>query len=160
MKQITDIEALFDQMNEEMAELKANYQKRGREIFKLAFKEFFDANPEANVVGWHQYTPYFNDGEECIFNCHAEFAFVSNAKDYDNIHWGEYSGDEENVWISDGDNGDFNAELIPESVTKNIKALRRLLSKIDDDVFLGMFDNHVQVFATREGFAVREYSHD
>lgn len=160
MKQIAEIEKLFDQMNNEMAELKANYQKRGQEIFKMAFKEFFEANPEVNVVGWRQYTPYFNDGEACEFRCYAEYAFVSNAKDYQNVEYGEYDGDEEGVWVEDPDYGDTNPEMIPESVIKNAEVLRKLLSKIDDDVFLDMFDDHVKVYATREGFEVTEYEHD
>lgn len=157
MKQITE---LLDQLNAELAELKANYQTRGQQIFKLAFKEFFDANPEVNVVGWRQYTPYFNDGEPCEFNCYASYAFVSNAKDYGQIEYGEYNGEDESVWISDGDYGDLNEELIPQSVLDNADALRSLLAKIDDSVFLDMFGDHVQVFATREGFDVQEYSHD
>lgn len=157
MKQITE---LLDQLNAELAELKANYQTRGKQIFKLAFKEFFDANPEVNVVGWRQYTPYFNDGEPCEFNCYASYAFVSNAKDYGQIEYGEYNGEDESVWISDGDYGDLNEELIPQSVLDNADALRSLLAKIDDSVFLDMFGDHVQVFATREGFDVQEYSHD
>lgn len=160
MKQIAEIEKLFDEMNAEMQALRETYQKRGQEIFKLAFKEFFEANPEVHVVGWRQYTPYFNDGDECVFQCYAEYAFVSNAKDYENIRWGEYEGDEEGVWCSDGDYGDHNKEMIPESVEKNADALRKLLSKIDEDVFLDMFGNHVQVFATREGFDVQDYDHD
>lgn len=160
MKQIAEIEKLFDQMNNEMSELRANYRKRGQEIFKLAFKEFFDANPEVNVVGWRQYTPYFNDGDACEFRCYAEYAFVSNTKDYHNIQWGEYNGDEEGVWISDPDYGDTDPDMIPESVIKNSDALRNLLAKIDEDVFLDMFGDHVQVFATREGFEVVEYEHD
>lgn len=160
MNQITEIEKLFDQMNTEMNDLKASYQKRGQEIFKLAFKEFFQVNPEVNVVGWRQYTPYFNDGEPCEFNCHAGYAFVSNAKDYDNLCNGEYQGEDESVWVNDPDYGDHNEELIPKSVLVNTEALRNLLTKVDDAVFLDMFGDHVQVFATREGFDVQEYSHD
>lgn len=157
MKQIIE---LLDQLNVELAELKANYQTRGKQIFKLAFKEFFDANPEVNVVGWRQYTPYFNDGEPCEFNCYASYAFISNAKDYDEIQYGEYNGEDESVWVTDDDYGDHNEELIPQSVKDNADVLRSLLAKIDDSVYLDMFGDHVQVFATREGFDVQEYSHD
>jgi len=160
MKQIAEIEKLFDQMNAEMAALRATYQKRGQEIFRLAFKEFFDANPEVQTVGWRQYTPYFNDGDTCEFNCYAEYAFVTNTADYENISWGEYDGEEENVWIEDPDYGDTEADSIPAHVVANAESLRKLLAKIDDDVFLDMFGDHVQVFATREGFDVQEYSHD
>lgn len=160
MNQIKEIEKLFDQMNQEMSALRSQYQQRGQEIFKLAFKEFFEANPEVNVVGWRQYTPYFNDGDTCEFNCYASYAFVSNAKDYDEIQYGEYHGEDENVWVGDDDYGYHNEELIPQSVKENADALRSLLAKIDDSVYLDMFGDHAQVFATRDGFDVQEYSHD
>jgi hypothetical protein len=160
MNQITEIEKLFDEMNAEMQALRETYQRRGQEIFKQAFKEFFDANPEVTAVGWKQYTPYFNDGDACVFRCNADYAFITNAADYGDISYGEYDGDDENVWIEDPDYGDYQEELIPKNVSKNAEALRRLLGKIDDDVFLDMFGDHVQVFATREGFDVQDYEHD
>lgn len=160
MKQLAQIEKLFDEMNAEMTALRETYQKRGQEVFKQAFKEFFDANPEAHVIGWRQYTPYFNDGDTCEFRCYAEYAFVSNANDYDNIHYGEYEGDDESVWIEDPDYGDFNEEAIPKQVIEHAQALRNLLAKIDENVFLDMFGDHVRVFATRDGFDVEEFDHD
>lgn len=160
MKQIAEIEKLFDEMNAEMQALRDTYQKRGQEIFKLAFKEFFDANPEVHVVGWRQYTPYFNDGDTCEFRCYANYAFISNATDYECIRWGEYDGEEENIWIEDPDYGNINKDMIPKNVLANAAVLRKLLAKIDEDVFLDMFGDHVQVFATREGFDVQEYEHD
>lgn len=160
MQQISDIEKLFDDMNKEMAELKKVYQTKAQEIFKLAFKQFFESNPEVNVVGWRQYTPYFNDGEACIFRSLADYAFVSNAKDYTDIQYGNYEGDDESVWIDDPDYGEYNEEAIPNAVAANSIALRKMLGKIDNDVFLEMFGDHVRVFATREGFDVQEYDHD
>lgn len=160
MKEFEDIEKLFDEMNKEMAELKKVYQKRAQEVFKTAFKQFFESNPEANVVGWSQYTPYFNDGDACIFQSKAAYAFVSNAKDYENISYGSYDGDDESVWVDDPDYGDYYEEAIPKSTVVHAAILRRMLGKIDDTVFLEMFGDHVKVFATREGFDVQEYDHD
>lgn len=161
MTEISKIESLFDDMNKEMEVLRASYQERGQKIFKEAFKEFFKNTPEATVVGWRQATPYFNDGEPCEFSCYAEYAFVSNATDYDSIQYGEYDGDdEETVWIEDPDYGDCNEELIPQHVHDNAESLRRLLSKVSEDIYLDMFGDHVIVRATREGFDVTTYDHD
>lgn len=33
-----------------------------------AFAEFFQDAPEVTSVHWTQYTPYFNDGDECKFS--------------------------------------------------------------------------------------------
>lgn len=32
-----------------------------------AFREFFETNPDIVALRWHQYTPYFNDGDACVF---------------------------------------------------------------------------------------------
>lgn len=159
-KKLSDIEKLFDTMNKEMTELKNTYKEKGQNIFKLAFKEFFDQNPEVNVFGWRQYTPYFNDGDVCTFRTDAGYAFASNAKDYLSIDHGDYQGEEEDIWIEDANYGDFNEELIPKSVVKNVDNLRNLLSKVDDDLFLDLFGDHATVYVTRDGFYVEELDHD
>jgi hypothetical protein len=157
---LSDIEQLFDTMNEEMTELKKTYSEKGKNIFKLAFKEFFENNAEVSVFGWRQYTPYFNDGDACTFRTDVEYGFASNATDYSSISRGDYDGEEEGIWIDDANYGDFNYELIPKSVVKNIKNMRKLLSKVDDDLFLDMFGDHATVYVTREGFYVEEFNHE
>jgi hypothetical protein len=157
---ITQIESALDKMNEELSEIRAQYQKKTQQIFKGMFKEFFDSNPEVKCVFWRQYTPYFNDGETCEFSCYAAYAAVTNAKDYENISHGEYDGDDENVWVDDPDYGDHNAQLIPAYVATNSSALRKVLEKVSNDVYLQMFGDHCTVYATRKGFQVTEYDHD
>ena len=160
MSNMSELTKLLDQMNDELNELRTTYKKRGQEIFKEAFKEFFDTNPEVHVFGWRQYTPYFNDGDTCTFRNYVDCAFISNAKDYDNIYHGEYVGEDETIWVEDPDYGDTNEEMIPESVKENTEVLRKFLSKIDNNVFLEMFGDHAQVSVTREGFDVQGYEHD
>ena len=50
-----------------------------KQAVELAKKEFmsgaaalFDKYPAMNNFSWRQYTPYFNDGEPCEFEVHAE----------------------------------------------------------------------------------------
>lgn len=155
------IEEMIHNMNAEMANMREAYQAKMKVIFQDAFKEYFKECPEVTAFGWRQYTPYFNDGDECVFRCNVDYGFVTNAKDYQSgIQYGEYEGDQENVWIEDPDYGDFNEELIPEHVIEKTKILRRVLSKIDDDVYLQIFGDHCKVYATPAGFDVEEYEHD
>jgi hypothetical protein len=156
----TRIESLIDKMNEEVEAIRAKFQRDMQKVFKQAFMEFFDANPEVHCVYWRQYTPYFNDGDECVFSCYASYAGVTNAKDYQSITYGEYDGEDEGVWVDDPDYGDFNSELIPAHVSENASKLRSILERIDDSVFKEMFGDHCMVYATRDGFEVTEYSHD
>ena len=150
----------IEQLIEQYEKAKKELQSKMKTEFNTLFKEFFEQNPEVTCVGWRQYTPYFNDGDACVFTSYAEYAFATNAQDYTSIQWGEYGGDDENVWICDMDYGDFNEEEIPEGVDKNLEALQRTLAKVPDEVYLELFGNHVVVYATREGFEVEDYEHD
>lgn len=148
-------------LNEELEQMKQQYQLKVQKILKEVFTEFFDNNRTVTAVGWKAYTPYFNDGEPCEFRCEAYYAWVTNAKDYHVVEYGQYNGDEENVWVYDGDYGSFNDDLIPGLTKANAKDLRKFLSKIDDQFYLDAFGDHVKVFVTREGIEVVEYTdHD
>ena len=160
MNNLTSFKETIDTMNTELAALRKSYQERSQSILKEMFKLFFDENPEVKVVGWRQYTPYFNDGEECVFNTYVEYAFVSNTLDYTNIEYGEYCGDEENVWVEDPDYDSFAKEIIPESVRVNSESLRDVLKSIDEIVYLDAFGDHCVVCVTRDGFDILDYNHD
>ena len=144
----------------EYEKAKAELQTKMKDGFKVLFKQFFEENPEVTFVGWNQYTPYFNDGEACVFGCNAGYAFATNASDCSEIKYGEYSGEDENVWICDPDYGDYNEEKIPETVEENMKALRSTLGKIPDEIYLELFGDHSSVYASKDGFDVEDYEHD
>lgn len=158
---IKKLEEKIDAVNKELSDARKLAISRGREILKQVFVEFFNENPDVTAVGWRQYTPYFNDGDPCEFRCYVDYAWFTNAKDYNNIENGcDYEGEDENVWINDMDYGDHNPDLIPKSLGDQIHKFRKLLIKIDDDVYLDLFGDHALVVADRSGFDVREYDHD
>lgn len=53
--------------------------------FKEAVKEFFAQVPEVQAVCWEQYTPYFNDGDPCVFSLNEIF-FVAEGFDKENLN--------------------------------------------------------------------------
>jgi len=161
----------FDKLIADQADLRKAFQEKAQGLFKNITKEFFEKNPGVNALVWTQYTPYFNDGEACVFNVN-DVSFT-NAPDPENIRWDEYEGEEEGVWVtsnvkhtleSDRDWYKETKELIlekggvdPQSCELMSKAI---MSSEMEDVMLAMFGDHVQVVATREGFSVDEYDHD
>lgn len=156
-----EFETLLDDMNAELSELQKKNQEKSQKIFQEMFKTFFDSNPEIKAIGWRQYTPYFNDGDECVFRCNVDYAWATNTENASNISYGEYDGDDgDSVWIYDPDYGDFNDEIIPKSVRTNMTSFRKILAKISDDTYKAMFGDHVTVIATRDGFETEYYEHD
>lgn len=51
--------------------MKAEYEEKlktdGLAAMKTAFIDFFNEHPDIHALSWRQYTPYFNDGDPCVF---------------------------------------------------------------------------------------------
>lgn len=161
----------FDQLLSEQEELRKKFQVTAQELFKETTKEFFDGNPSIKAVVWTQYTPYFNDGDTCEFSVNSPT--FTNAPDPENVRWGEYDGDEEDVFAvenmayamkSDSPYYKEDQEAIRKAGGVDVDSCeafeRMICSSSMEDVMLAMFGNHVQVIATREGFEVNDYDHD
>ena len=143
---MTDLAKLTETYRESIAQM----QKTLTEEMKKAFTEFFNQNPDVHALAWLQYTPYFNDGDECVFNVHD--IYPANAEDLKKLEKGEIS-------VYDLDEYSYGEKKKIGWVEKAY-AFIKVLRGIDDDIMKSAFGDHVQVIATREGFDVTEYEHD
>lgn len=50
--------------------------------FPLIISELFSAYSELEELRWTQYTPYFADGEECVFNANIEDVELNGFREY------------------------------------------------------------------------------
>lgn len=151
-----DLQKEFDNLIREQQELSKKFQATAQELFKKTTKNFFEKVPEVKCFYWTQYTPYFNDGDTCVFS--VGDVYFTNTTDVDNISWDDYEGEEENVFVFGGW-GDC-PELSAEA-QKACKELSNLIQSGDfENVMEAMFGDHVKVFATVDGFDVQEYDHD
>jgi hypothetical protein len=56
------------ELNNQIEALKTKAQAKSRDLMAEGFKEFFTCHGElVENLFWTQYTPHFNDGEECSF---------------------------------------------------------------------------------------------
>lgn len=132
----------FENAKAQMKEFQEKMKTDGKQFFLNISKEVFEQNPTLVKFGWRQYTPYYNDGDECVFR--ASF-------DYPNILLEGQDEDlyEEETWYTEKD-----AEF---PVWNNVKTF---LSQFDDNDVQLLFGDHVQVSVTKDGVEVEEYSHD
>lgn len=139
----------FETMKAKIAEFQKQMEEEGKELFLSMCTEFFAEHPTLLKFGWHQYTPYFNDGDECVF---------SAALDYPNMLLsgeGEYS--DEDTWLDE--EAWFKSEdKSSESILHG--ELREFLGQFDDEDVKMFFGDHCQVVVSRDGIEVEEYSHD
>lgn len=142
----------FAKLSEEFSKAKQYLMSKGKSMIENEFKAIFERHPEINAVKWTQYTPYFNDGEECIFGVH-DFS-VANVTDPDRLSaWGEIDDEQEGEFVVGWN------EL--KEKYGDIRELESFASSdFGEDIFKDTFGNHVVVTVTREGIDVSDYDHD
>jgi hypothetical protein len=113
-------------------DLDKKIQAEGMIAVKEFLKEYFEKRPDVYGIKWTQYTPYFNDGEPCVFRLGGVSAFPTK-EDFEN-----------------GDRYDF------ESYNEEPETS---LSQIED-ILEVIFGDHTEVSATRDEITTEEYEHD
>lgn len=170
---VQNAEALLSEFEKVRDQYQKLISEKGKQLLAVLVAQMFDACPNIEAVGWEQYTPYFNDGEECVFSvcdryfsvkgtscessCEEDDFDESEKPGIDNFstdpksYFAEY---ERPRWGSATD-----AQLI------RVRDIDRKLSKLDDAIFKDTFGDHVSVRATRTAdggvaFEVTDYEHE
>lgn len=132
----------------ELAAMKKNYQdlveKEGKGIVASALKDFFADNPDVEAVRWEQYTPYFNDGDACVFGVgDPRVRLKGTEADQD---------DEDDAFVDLWSVKD-------ETKATRLKQALEFLS-VSDDLLLSAYGDHVRVTVTPTETTVDDYEHD
>ena len=113
-----------------------------KEAFLEASNEVFNKYPNIESFSWTQYTPYFNDGDECTFSAQTEYPQLTFTDGTEiDINYGE---------------GDADAEV----VAKEIAAVKTFLAQFDESDYEEMFGDHVRVVVSRKGAKIEGFNHD
>lgn len=81
--------AQIAKIRKEKAAIEKTLKKKVSQLFQQQAKELFDNHSELESFMWSQYTPYFNDGEECKFYAYRDSIGING---------------EEMVWITEIEN--------------------------------------------------------
>lgn len=105
--------------------------------FPNLFTHIFEKYPNLEAFQWNQYTPYFNDGDECTFGVN-ECYYIKCTEDEELVE----------VYEKDG-------------YTNIAEDINKILFKIDDDSMRTMFGDHVEIELYKDGkIKIDEYDHD
>lgn len=107
-------------------------------------------------VVWTQYTPYFNDGEPCLFGLNLRGVILSDQREGELADYEIYDAD------SDVDLLVYDSWTMRETRPELSAALSELEGDLDSyqDVAWKAFGDPSHVVATIHGFTVTEHSHD
>lgn len=180
----------LDRLIKVVEDAKREIQEKGASALKELFSEFFKAHPEARSIVWTQYTPYFNDGEPCVFGVgdlelrvddstavapDAYAAYKAEGHDHDDTDdngcYGSFADALQNMR-----NDEHNREAVKRGWNKNtLRDLtpqeEQLLSdfheiqvafgkRVVGDIVEIAFGDHVRVAARADGFETYAYEHD
>jgi hypothetical protein len=163
----------YDNLQKEIASLQERVKIESQKMVDGVFAKFLEDNPKVHGVGWTQYTPSWNDGEECYFSVN-ELHYYFSQDSWEDI--GPHEGDDEITYYLKYAKGqeliddtakakasleEFGLDLDSvKTVNDDFNALRETIASIDDSYMEMIFGNHVKVYYTRDGFEVEEHSHD
>src|SRR5688572_125580 len=85
------------EMIEQFNDIKKRMKDGGERLVGEHLKELLAAHPKIEAVKWTQYTPYFNDGDPCVFSVNEpdfKLAGVEPKAAEDN------DGDDDAEWFS------------------------------------------------------------
>lgn len=164
---VKETEDNFLTIKDEMKKLRDEARVKVKSFFLKGMNKIFEMYPEVKTVSWRQYTPYFNDGEECTFSAHVSDFYVNGRDNYGDTMYG-YDEDDfegENVLKKEEMEYDWvnGKKVYKNPGSKSIKiyeAIDSFLNQLDDDDYKTMFGDHAIVIVKKDEVVVEEYDHD
>ena len=188
---------MFDEMLTEFETMKAELLKRQVELsvsirpkFHEAFALIFKRHPKLENITFTAYTPYFNDGDECVYSVNepemsacgiediesysagtiakaAEFQRTGVVpaevkSDYSRWASSRYDSPETYLRSTAAEYLKLDASELEElgAIAGDFPAVQAILEAVPEEVMKGMFGDHVKVVITADAVEVDEYDHD
>lgn len=119
-------------------------------------------------LGWRQYTPYFNDGDPCIFRVGTPWVRTTDTAQTDSEDYEDDDEDDDDAehWVMFRTIGhiDYRSKEYVGPDRERYDRVAALTDAIErgefDDVLLDAFGDHAIVKITRDGITVDFYDHD
>lgn len=161
-KRFDELEKKISSKKAELDQLMQEFQKKMRSEFSELTKVFFEETG-VQCIAWHQYTPYFNDGEECVFSINNPVFITKNFDPEDLMHPDDYdyTDDEDGYGVVDLPyRWNWRAtEALTGTLELACHKFRELMYS-NEGLFRDMFGDHVTVYLTTGEPIVEEYDHE
>lgn len=152
--QLKTFTANMSATQEKILELQEQMKQTIEKEFNNSIKEIFRLVPRLKCFAWNQYSPYFNDGDECVFSVKQvnALSFVPEYASY------SYEIEDENDFII-GEYDGANEEFLSNEERNAIQEVIEFIES-NDDLMENLYGNHVSVILTVDGAKVEHFEHD
>jgi hypothetical protein len=156
--------AIVREKQKEIKKLQKEILDTSVKIFTDLTKIIFEKYPKVKSFGWNQYTPYFNDGDTCIFSVNTDWIYI-NGDPADEADWiGKTKITNYGNWNQKLKKYEGRTEVsnlnYDEDLSKATDEIREFLNNFDEDFFMSQFGDHAEVKITSEGISIDELDHE
>lgn len=151
-----------------IADLDKQIEAIGVDAIKPVAMQVFEAIPSATAIGWTQYTPYFNDGDACVFEVNGPDICTKMISVNDDDEVITEDG-EELEYLDEYFSGTFsiaydkfpNDDVRRKALRSELDTAFQPIAGIPDEIMRRVFGDGVRVIIFRNGIVkVDEYDHD
>lgn len=151
---------VINKINEQLKAFKNKRAELVKELqrdFPNLLAPLFSESKRIESIGWRQYTPYFNDGDECVFGVHNDDLTINGIDEYDGNEK-DIEFIRERIW--NGSNWVKNPEIDKHEFDL-LKQIENVLKSVPDDFYKDLFGDHVRVTIHKDGrIETEEYEHN
>lgn len=152
----------INELEEARKAYEATKAQKGQAVIDSIFHKAFRDDPSIQGFRWTQYTPYFMDGDACIFGVMDLNVMVK--KDHPAL--------QEDVAVQSYMESDDDSIVVIEShpewghgdLSSASSRLYKVVHEIDldahKDVLEHLFGDHAMIEVTRSGYTINEWEHD
>lgn len=148
----------------EINKLNTELTKFSSEIFEDFYRYIFEKYNTLESFGWTQYTPYFNDGDTCVFFANTEYIKVNDDYAEDSSWFNQKNVTNWGTWNSTQRVYEGREEVENENYDKVLvdahNEIIEFLSQFDNDFYLRKFGDHAEITVTRTGVDISDCDHD
>ena len=138
----------FYELLNEYNKTKIAFSEKAISIVKNSIKNIFEKT-QIKAIYWTQYTPYFNDGEECIFGVQSILVSTDVLSTFDDE---ESSNTYDTYYLDEKVFSHYEIELINNLV-------RVLRDEDMIEVLKFSFGDSVAITVTKKGISIQGYEH-
>lgn len=175
MTSLETIKAKISEINAKKQELVADLRKDFAPMLKPLFEK---SKGKIKSFGWTQYTPYFNDGDECEFGVNVDYPYINGEDELDTLNEDKYvtiTYENENEvkeylelkgykWMMNntiGQGGYIKNKEYDSELLDLVQEFKSAISDIDSEFLKDLFGDHVKVTVHDDGnIETEEYEHD
>lgn len=85
--------AKYADLKKKIADARKQMEETAKALFNEMADDLFKENSALQSFSWTQYTPFFNDGDECVFRCNGSYPTVAMIMDGDLLSYDSNRGD-------------------------------------------------------------------